>query len=111
MSFYTWLEKKVEWENEMIKEDEGIRYFFDTDSVLDDFFNEGLVSEEIFEEDDLEVLKPIFKEWAKTAKPFEVTSKDINARRRENARDLATQAAEMGYHNYSSDNGGTWYRD
>lgn len=111
MSFWKWLEDEVETQNEWVKEDEGISYFFHEDSIYDDFINEADISEEDMENDEVDVLRPLFEEWAKTAKPFKYTSKDINARRREDAADLRTQAMEMGYHNYSSDNGGTWYQD
>lgn len=109
MSFYEWLEKEVEWRNEMVKEDYGIRYYFYEDSIWDDFICDADISEEDSEGDDYEVLKPLWDEWAKTAKPFKVTQKDIDARRREDAADLRTQAMEMGFHNYSSENGGTYY--
>ena len=111
MSFYKWLEEEVEWQNEMVKEDEGIRYFFSEDNIYDDFICGAEISEEDCDNDEVDVLKPLFEAWAKTAKPFKYTSKDINARRKEDAADLRMQAMEMGYHNYSSDNGGTWYRD
>jgi hypothetical protein len=111
MGFWKWLEEEVETQNEWIKEDEGLRYFFSEDSIYDDFVCGAEISEEDSENDEVDVLKPLFEAWAKTAKPFKYTSKDIKARRREDAADLATQAAEMGYHNYSSDNGGTWYQD
>ena len=49
--------------------------------------------------------------WCKEKFTRKKLAKLADETRKENARDLATQAAEMGYHNYSSDNGGTWYRD
>lgn len=110
-SFYKWLEEEVETQNEWVKEDEGIRYFFSEDSIYDDFINDANISEEDMENDEVDVLRPLFEEWAKTAKPFKYTQKDINARRKEDAADLRMQAMEMGYHNYSSENGGTWYMD
>lgn len=112
MEFYVWLENKVEHWNDWIEEEEGIRYFFDTDSIYDDFrHSEQPLTADEWEEDELEVLRPLFNEWALIAKPFDYTSKDINDHRKERAADLRTQAMEMGYHNYSSENGGTWYMD
>lgn len=109
MSFYEWLAKEVEFENECVKEEYGIRYFFCEETIWDDFICGANISEEDTDDDEVSVLRPLFEEWAKTAKPFKCTDKDINARRKENAADLRTQAMEMGFHNYSSENGGTYY--
>ena len=109
MSFYNWLENEVDEENEWIREDYGIRYFLCAESIWEDFICGANISEEDADDDEVEVLRPLFEEWAKTAKPFKVTQKDIDARRREDAADLRTQAMEMGFHNYSSENGGTYY--
>ncbi len=110
-SFYKWLENETKSQNQWIREEEEIRYFFCEDTIWDDFVCDADVSEEDSEGDDYEVLKPLWDEWAKTSKPFDYTQDDIDERRRENAADLRTQAMEMGYHNYSSANGGTWYMD
>ena len=110
-SFYKWLEQQVKNNNSWVRDAEEIRYFFCEDTIWDDFIYNGDVSEEDSEGDDFEVLKPLWDEWAKTAKPFSYTQEDINERRRENAADLRMRAMEMGYHNYSDANGGTWYMD
>ena len=109
MSFYNWLENEVDEENEWIREDYGIRYFLCAESIWEDFICGANISEEDADDDEVEVLRPLFEEWAKTAKPFKVTQKDIDARRREDAADLRTQAMEMGFHNYSSEKGATYY--
>ena len=110
-SFYKWLDRQVDNENEWVKEDEGIRYFFCVDSIWDDFIEGAELTEEQFENDDYDELRPIWDEWAKTAKPFEYTQKDIQKRIKEDNADLRTQAMEMGFHGMSSDSMGrhTYY--
>ena len=111
MSFYTWLDEEIEWQNQIVLDDEGVRGFFCTDRIYEAFLDECSISDKVCDDDKEDVLKPLFDNWIKTSKPFEYTSKEIKAQKREDAADLATQAMEMGYHNYSSDNGGTWYQD
>ena len=110
-SFYKWLENETKSENQWIREEEEIRHFFCEDTIWEDFVFDAEISEEDSEGDDYEVLKPLWDEYAAIAKPFSYTQDDINERRRENAADLRMRAMEMGYHNYSDANGGTWYMD
>lgn len=108
-SFYKWLDKYTDNMNDEVKEDYGIRYFFSVDSIIEDFFDSGLVEEEILDGDDFEVLKPIWEEWAKTAEPFEYTQKDIDDHIKEHKSEMRMRAMESGYHNFADDGERTYY--
>jgi len=109
LSFWKWLDSKVEMENEWIKEEYGISYYFCPDSICDDFVDSGAITVEQFEEDDLEILRPIFEEWSKTAKPLIATQKDIDAYIKEHKAEVRMRAMESGYHNFVDDGERTYY--
>ena len=108
-SFYKWLDRTVDDENNWIKEDYGIKYFLCQDSIFEDFMDSGLITEEQFENDDFEVLHPIFIEWSKTAKPFSVSQKDIDDYIKEHKAEMRVRAMESGYHNFADDGERTYY--
>ena len=108
-SFYKWLDRYTDNMNDEVKEDYGIRYFFSADSIIEDFFDSGVVEEGILDGDDFEVLKPIWDEWAKTAKPFEYTQKDIDDHIKEHKAEMRVRAMESGYHNFADDGERTYY--
>ena len=108
-SFYDWLDKYVDNMNDEVREDYGIRYFFSVDWVIDEFGDSGLVEEELLDGDDFEVLKPIWDEWTKTAKPFEYTQKDIDDHIKEHKAEMRVRAMESGYHNFVDDGERTYY--
>ena len=72
-SFYKWLDNRVDDENSWIKEDYGIRYFLCPDVIAENFIDSGAITVDEYEDDNFEVLHPVFMEWSKTAKPFSVS--------------------------------------
>ena len=108
-SFYDWLEKRVNAENEWVREDYGVRHFFCPDTIAENFISSGTITVDEYEEDDFEVLHPIFIEWNKTAPPFFVSQKDIDECIKENEAEARTRAYESGYYNYADDGDRTYY--
>jgi hypothetical protein len=96
-SFYKWLDNKTDNENDWVKEEEGIRYFFCVDTIFEVFWEKADVTEEIMENDDLDEILPIWKEYAKEHKPFHYTDKDIQERIREDNAEMHTRSMEMGW--------------
>ena len=96
-SFYKWLDEQVDDENRWIREDYGVSYFFDTDTIVDDWLMSGDVCVDEFEQDDLEVLQPLFEDWSREAKPFDYTDKDIQRRINEDNAEMHTRSMEMGW--------------
>lgn len=107
--FWDWLDREVDNNNEWVKEDERIRFFFSIDTIFDRFVSGADVAEEQIEEDDYSVLKPIWDDWAKTAKPFEYTQKDIDDHIKEHKAEMRIRAMESGYHNFVDDGERTYY--
>ena len=108
-SFWKWFEIQVDNNNNWCKEDTGLRYFFSEDYIWDNFVCGADVTEEQVEEDNFEVLKPIWDDWAKTAKPFEYTQKDIDGHIKEHKAEMRIRAMESGYHNFADDGERTYY--
>ena len=90
----------------------GVRYCFYEDNIWDKFLVDLELDFDVIIKADDEYIS-VFNTWARDSGLFtnDAMKKRANEQRKENARDLATQAAEMGYHNYSSENGGTYYMD
>lgn len=111
-SFYKWLQDYVKEENYWIKEDTGIRYFFCEDSILDEFINITDIDIDIIDEDDYEVIKPLWDVYEKEHKPFSYTDKDIRKYQKEANADARMSAMEMGWGTcYTTDSDGweTYY--
>ena len=108
-SFYKWLNERVDTENEWLREDYGIRYFLCPDVIAENFIDSGAITVDEFEEDNFEVLHPVFKEWSKTAMPFTVTQKDIDEYVKEHKAEARMRAMESGYHNFVDDGDRTYY--
>tara|TARA_R110000751_G_C13414458_1_gene439461 strand:- start:64 stop:408 length:345 start_codon:yes stop_codon:yes gene_type:complete len=108
------IEQDVDEMNYDIREDHGVRCVLCVDSIIEDFCNDNELDfdEDLYGNDDEDgSMWKLYCAWGKEKFTRKKLAKLADETRKENARDLATQAAEMGYHNYSSDNGGTWYRD
>ena len=114
-----YLERQVDSRNEWIRDEYGIRYFFDADTCFDDWLE--CIPEVLWERHNLEEPDDILetsdanaiaeltlhlKEWCKECFSYENMVKDIETRRKEDARDARTQAMEMGFHDYSN---GSYY--
>jgi hypothetical protein len=108
-SFYKWLENRVDDENNEIKEDYGIRHFLCADVIAENFYESSSITIEEFEEDNFEVLHPIFMEWNKTAKSFSVSQKEIDEYIKEHKAEMRMRAMESGYHNFVDDGERTYY--
>tara|TARA_R110002012_G_scaffold37015_1_gene104072 strand:+ start:417 stop:761 length:345 start_codon:yes stop_codon:yes gene_type:complete len=99
--------------NDECIEEFGVRYCYYEDLIWDWFLTALELDFDEVIEADVDYIA-IFNKWVgENNALFNYTAmkKRANEQRKENAADLRTQAAEMGYHNYSSANGGTWYRD
>jgi hypothetical protein len=97
-SFYKWLRQKVEDENYWVKEEYGIRYYFDEDCIMDVFMEETQIDYKICEEDDYEVLHPLFCKWVKNSDfSWTPSRKDIQERIDEDNAEKRTRSFEMGW--------------
>jgi len=107
-----YIERFVDGLNEECREEFGVRYCFDEDSIWDKFCCDLELDADLVMDADDEYITA-FTEWTKSSGLFtdKALKQKADEQRKENASDLATQAAEMGYHNYSSENGGTYYQD
>tara|TARA_Y100000004_G_scaffold48307_1_gene53233 strand:- start:75 stop:467 length:393 start_codon:yes stop_codon:yes gene_type:complete len=114
-----YLEREVDWKNDSIREEYGIKYYFDEDVCFEEWLE--AIPQELWEKHNLEEPDDILetsdadaiadlmlhlKEWCKEYFSRKNIRKGIDARRREDERDARTQAAEMGYHDYY---GGSYY--
>ena len=104
-SFYKWLDEKTDNENNWVEEQEGIRYFFCVDTIYEVFWEKADVSEDMMENDDLDEIFPIWKEYSKENNPFNYTQKDIQERIREDNAELHTRSMEMGWGGSFTSNG------
>jgi hypothetical protein len=108
-----YIELEVECSNEWVRDEYGIRYYFDADNCfeewLEDIPNELWEKHSLDEPDDIlgtsdveaiTDLKQHLVKWCKEHFSFENIEKGIETRRKEDARDARTQAMEMGYHDY-----------
>tara|TARA_R110000782_G_scaffold12472_2_gene37395 strand:- start:96 stop:437 length:342 start_codon:yes stop_codon:yes gene_type:complete len=106
------IDEFVEELNEECQENYGVRYCYYEDHIWE-LFTESLELDvdAVIEADDKFI--HTFDSWVVSSNLFNPTAMRRRAeeQRKENASDLRTQAAEMGYHNYSSENGGTYWRD
>ena len=107
-----YIDRFVEELNDECRESFGVRYCYYEDDIWDKFCNDLELNQDVVMEADAEYI-PMFNQWVDDSDLFThaAMKKRANEQRKENAADLATQAAEMGYHNYSSENGGTYYMD
>ena len=96
-SFYKWLQDYVKEENYWVKEEEGISYYFCEDSILDEFINITDIDIDIIDEDNYEVIKPLWDVYEKEHKPFSYTDKDIRQYQKEANADARMSAMEMGW--------------
>ena len=109
-----YIEKRVDEENEYVREEFGVRYFFSSDWFIEDWMKaipENLLvkyeldREEPYYTSNKDAIKALilhFIKWANDTDAFswDNIEKKIQKRRDEDARDARTQAAEMGYHDY-----------
>ena len=108
-----YIEREVESNNEWVRDEYGIKYYFDEDNCFEEWLED--IPEELWEKHSLDEPDDILgtsdadaiadltlhlKEWCKEHFSFENIEKGIETRRKEDARDARTQAAEMGYHDY-----------
>jgi len=108
-----YIEREVESNNEWVRDEYGIKYYFDEDNCFEEWLED--IPEEMWEKhslyepdciletsdaDAIADLTLHLKEWCKEHFSFENIEKGIETRRKEDARDARTQAAEMGYHDY-----------
>jgi hypothetical protein len=106
------IDRFVDEMNEECEDLYGVRYCYYEDYIYDKFCcDKELDIDDVIEADGEYI--PVFNQWVISSGLFtdKAMKQRANEQRKENAADLATQAAEMGYHNYSSANGGTWYQD
>ena len=108
----SYIEEYVDELNVECEVEYGVRYCFYEDNIWDKFLVDLELDFDVIIKADDEYIS-VFNTWARDSGLFtnDAMKKRANEQRKENARDLATQAAEMGYHNYSSENGGTYYMD
>ena len=114
-----YLERQVESNNEYVKEQYGVRYYFSEDISFDRWLED--IPEELWEkhgldepDDILETsdadaiadLKQFLVKWCSEYFSYKNIKDGIDARRKEDARDARTQAMEMGFHDYSD---GSYY--
>lgn len=107
-----YIDKFVEELNDECKERFGVRYCYYEDNIWDEFLTDlELDIDTVIEADDDYI--SVFNQWVDDSALFThaAMKKRAKEQHKENKSDLATQAAEMGYHNYSSENGGTYYQD
>tara|TARA_B100001564_G_C20508511_1_gene609542 strand:+ start:541 stop:939 length:399 start_codon:yes stop_codon:yes gene_type:complete len=108
-----YLEMRVESRNEWIRDEYGIRYYFDADNCFEEWLEDipeelwekhGLDEpDDILETSDADAITDLFlhlKEWCREYFSGKKIKKGIDARRKEDARDARTQAMEMGFHDY-----------
>ena len=107
------IERYIDNLNDNIREDTGVKYVLCYENLFDEFcYDNELSYDELVETQDLNgAYWALWMKWAAINLSEEKLDVMTEETRDENARDLRTQAAEMGYHNYSSANGGTWYMD
>ena len=112
-----YLEMRVESRNEWVRDEYGIRYFFDEDTCFDEWL-EDIPRElwvkhnledcdDILETSDVDAITDLMlhlKEWCREYFSGKTIEKGIDARRKEDARDVRTQASEMGYRDYHNGN-------
>tara|TARA_R110000744_G_scaffold375_6_gene1476 strand:- start:14957 stop:15322 length:366 start_codon:yes stop_codon:yes gene_type:complete len=110
------IEKKIEQDvdemNDDIREDHGVRCVLCVDSIIDDFCNDNELDydEDLCGNSDEDgSMWALYRAWGKGRFTSKKLAKLADEARKENARDLRTQAGEMGFHDYSSENGGTYY--
>ena len=108
----SYIEEYVDELNVECEVEYGVRYCFYEDNIWDKFLVDLELDFDVIIKADDEYIS-VFNTWARDSGLFTnaAMKKRANEQRKENASDLATQAAEMGYHNYSSENGGTYYMD
>ena len=108
-----YIDRFVEELNDECKERFGVRYCYYEDNIWDAFLTDLELDIDNVIEADAEYI-PMFNQWVDdNNEDFNLAAmkKRAKEQHKENKSDLATQAAEMGYHNYSSENGGTYYQD
>ena len=107
------IERYIDNLNDNIREDTGVKYVLCYENLFDEFcYDNELSYDELVETQDLNgSYWALWIKWAGINLSPDKLDDMTEETRDENAADLRTQAAEMGYHNYSSANGGTWYMD
>ena len=107
------IERYIDNLNDDIRTDTGVSYVLCYENLFDEFtYDNELDYDEMIETQDLNgKYWAMWLCWAAINLSEEILDDMTEETRKANARDLQTQAAEMGYHNYSSANGGTWYMD
>ena len=96
-SFGKWLDSRVETENDFIWETEGLRHFFCSDTIYDQFWEEADITEKLMVEDDYEVLHPIWVKYVKEFKPLDYDDEAIQDRINEDNAEMQTRSMEMGW--------------
>ena len=107
------IELYIKIENDNIREDTDVTGVLCYENLFDEFcYDNELSYDELIETQDLNgKYWALWINWAAINLSEEKLDVMTEETRDSNAADLRTQAAEMGYHNYSSANGGTWYMD
>ena len=109
-----YIEDRVDKENEYVREEFGVRYFFSSDWIIDDWMKaipENLLvkyeldREEPYYTSNGEAIKALtghFDRWVNDTNVFswDDIEDEIDTRKTQDARDARTQAAEMGFHDY-----------
>tara|TARA_R100000030_G_scaffold82513_1_gene65341 strand:+ start:95 stop:487 length:393 start_codon:yes stop_codon:yes gene_type:complete len=112
-----YIERQVESNNEWVRDEYGIRYFFDADTCFDEWLED--IPQELWEKHNLEEpddiletsdadaiadLKQHLVNWCREHFRYKNIVKGIETRRKEDERDARTQAMEMGFHDYADGN-------
>jgi len=107
------IERHIDNLNDDIRTETGVKYVLCYENLFDEFcYDNELSYDELVETQDLNgSYWALWTKWAAINLSEEKLDVMTEETRDSNAADLRTQAAEMGYHNYSSANGGTWYQD
>lgn len=113
MSIYDRIERDIDSRNDSIRDKHGVRYVLCFENIFDEFCEDNELNyDDLSETEDLEgTYWALYLKWGKTQFTAKQIEELADETRRDNAADLRTQAMEMGYNNYSSENGGTYWRD